>query len=194
MIIYAIKIKEPEISTILNLVKYLCAPNSKTEVHVSVRGPYKRKMDVEKIEELNKKIENTSIRIKEIGNFFLYNQNTVYLKCVSTSIQKVWDKKNYGFNPHLTLYDGDDINFAAQLYQVLNQIGINISFKASALILYDTSKLDASTLLTLGIDTTILKEAIGLNLQLVDPAVYSTEEKLDLIKKCFIFLNDNFNQ
>jgi hypothetical protein len=188
MIIYAIKIDDKKIATILNFIKYICSPNSKTEIHLSVRGPYKVKLSATKIEELNNIVKGALIRVNELSNFFLYNQNTVYLRCISNIVKKVWNKTGYGYNPHLTLYDGKDAQFAFELYETLKDIEIDIQFSASNLILYDTEKLDASTLLAIGIDNEIIYKIIGVDFQTIDPVSMANLEKLTLIKKCFLAL------
>ena len=47
--------------------------------------------------------------------FLNQNQNTVYLRCSSPELSQVWYKPNYPYNPHLTLYDGNDRGFANDL-------------------------------------------------------------------------------
>jgi hypothetical protein len=88
MLIYAVKITDREVSSILNFVKLLCAPDSKTEVHLSVRGPYKSPLKSKKVSEYNQIIKDSKIRIIETGNFFSENQNTVFLKCESEKFGK----------------------------------------------------------------------------------------------------------
>ncbi|HJP62585.1 MAG TPA: hypothetical protein VJ844_04045 [Mucilaginibacter sp.] len=188
MIIYAIKIEDKKISSILNFIKYLCAPNSKTEVHLSIRGPYKSKLENNKVDELNRIIKDSLIKVNEIGNFFMYGQNTVYLKCLGSTIVKVWKKTHYGYNPHLTLYDGADSNFAHALFEMLNILRINFTFKSSGLILYDTDKLYASTLLKLGINNEIMQETLGIDWRSIDPNKCTNQEKLELIKRCFLII------
>jgi len=194
MIIYAVKIEDIRLSSILNFVKYLCAPNSKTEIHLSLQGPFKSPHDPGRIQKLNDIIRNASIKVDGFGNFFPYNQNTVYLRCNSNAIKKVWKKDGYSYMPHLTLYDGNDSDFANELYESLKKLDIDISFRASNLIVYDTEELHPSTLLRLGINNETINSIIGSDWRTIDPTSYSTSEKLDLIKKCFFAINDEVEQ
>ncbi|MGZ3967605.1 MAG: hypothetical protein ACXVJC_21735 [Mucilaginibacter sp.] len=182
-----------EISSILNFVKLLCAPNSKTEVHLSIRGPYKSKLKPNKIHEYNEMIKNSRITVTEAGNFFQENQNTVFLKCESEIIEKVWKKTTYkkdvhGINAHLTLYDGKDRVFAHKLYELLLTKQIHITFLASELIFYDTSKSNLSLMLTYGIDIQIVEDAIRTPWNSLDLIDMPNEDRLKLISKCFEYL------
>jgi hypothetical protein len=170
----------------------LCAPNSKTEVHLSIRGPYNRRKDQREVDEWNSLIENRSIKVNEVGNFFLYNQNTVFLKCSSPIILKVWDKSGYAFMPHLTLYDGNDQLFATELYDLLREFPIDISFKSSGVVLYDTTKLNATALLKLGINNDIINTILGEDWRAINPSNCTTEQKLSYVKKCFSEISNTF--
>ena len=197
MIIYVVKILDREISSILNFIKLLCAPNSKTEVHLSIRGPYKSKLKPNKIAEYNELVKNSRVTITEVGNFFQENQNTVFLKCESETIEKIWKKTTYkktiyGYNPHLTLYDGKDKDFAYMLYETLHQRSIDISFLASELIFYDTSKNNLSLMLSYGIDTQIIEDVIKISWENLNLLKMNNEDRLSLISKCFEYLL-NFN-
>ena len=185
MIIYAVKVEDIRLSSVLNYVKYLCAPNSKTEIHLSVQGPFRAPIRPEKFEKFNTTIKNALIKIDAVGNFFEFYQNTVYLRCGGNAIRRVWDKKDYPFMPHLTLYDGANSEFATELYGMLKEFTIDFTFKSSGLICYDTEKLVPSTLLKLGINTEVINSVLGFDWRTKDSTEYSQEQKLDLIKRCF---------
>ncbi len=189
MIIYAIKIENQLIASVLNFVKYLCAPGSKTEVHLSVRGPYKRKLSNNKVEEFNKIINNSIIHINGVGNFFQEGQNTVFLKCESNEIKKAWYKKGYNYVPHLTIYDGNNIAFAHDLFDVIDKQKIKLDFYASKLILYDNSMKNTSLLLKSDIDNKIIKDILDIDWLSIDVDEMPTQKKFDLIKNCFVYLS-----
>jgi hypothetical protein len=184
MIIYAIKIEEKIVADVLNYVKFICNPSSKTEAHLSVRGPYAGKIKPERFKKYNSIIKGAKIEIKEAGNFFGDNQLTVFLKCISPKIAEVWYKPHYGYIPHITLYDGSDSGFAHQLYERLGRINIDLSFTASELIEYNTKKSMLSFDLSFGYDTSVLNK-IGVPVHIDDLVELSINDKLDIISKCF---------
>jgi hypothetical protein len=190
MLIYAIKIQDVEISSILNFVKLLCAPTSKTEIHLSVRGPYKSPLKSEKLSKYNKIIKNSEISIIDFANFFSENQNTVFLKCEGEELKKVWKKTTYlhEYNPHLTLYDGRNKEFANTLYQILRKRNINIEFTSSELIAYDTSKKNTSLILSLGINNDIIEEVLGIAWDKLDVNLMDSKSRFKLIDDCFKYL------
>lgn len=184
MYIYAVKITEPNISSILNFIKYLCAPNSKTEVHLSLRGPYKKKLTTEAIQEYTEIIKGSLIEVYDTGNFFSTKQNTVFYRCKGNQIRKVWYKKNYGYNPHLTIYDGKDKDFAEELYKLLTKVNLNFTFTASELILYDSSKILGSMHLQSSIDKSIITKIIGQDWPELEVFEMPIASRLRLISRC----------
>jgi len=190
MIIYAIKIQDVKIASILNFVKLLCAPNSKTEMHLSVRGPYSSPLKPRKVSEYNEQIKNSEIKIIDIGNFFSNEQNTVFLKCDGQALKRIWKKTTYTheYNPHLTLYDGKNKDFAHELYTLLSKRYINLSFSCSELIIYDTSKKNTSLMLGLAINNDIIKEIVGASLDMLYINNMEDFEKYKMIDTCFEYL------
>ena len=147
-------------------------------------------MSSEKVTELNKIIKNTFINVNEIGNFFEDKQNTVYLKCESENLNKIWDKKDYNYNPHLTIYDGKNIPFAHNLFHSLDDLNIRFSFKTSGLILYNSNAKIPTFFLKGGIENDIIQKIISVDWRSIDPDKLSIKKKLVLIKKCFNYIND----
>lgn len=187
MIIYAVKIQDERIATILNFVKYICEPTSKTEVHLSVRGPYEKKLAGTLVQRYSEEILNKLIEVNGVGTFFNEKQNTVYIRCDSEYLRNIWKKTSYGYNPHLTLYDGKDQGFANSLYNAIKDYNIHLYFHASELILYDTSRKGTSLLLTMGINFGIIKEITGIDWDKLNPSVFknNTKKKIEIIKSCF---------
>ncbi len=185
MIIYAIRIKEICIADILNYAKQVCSPFSKTEIHLSVRGPYKRKLPQKSITKYNKEIENRIININGVGNFFEDKQLTVFLNCESDVIKKVWSKSNYGYNPHMTLYDGDDSIFARKLYDSLNEMHIKLSFTATSLEEYNIKTNAPSFALALSYTPQTLEK---LQIPFYDLTILKTlsiQERINILTLCF---------
>lgn len=108
------------IQEILNIQK------SKLIPHVTLRGPYihePRNEEIKKIETYI--IDGEPLKVNGAG---LFNNNEtyfVYLKASKSNLKKAsWKKdypiKEYGFNPHITIYQGKDENLANKLLNFLN--------------------------------------------------------------------------
>ncbi len=118
-VFYVIYVEDKRIGSCLDAVRLLCDPSKRTRAHITVRGPYSRKLGVQHVRRFNKVLQGETVRIGEPGSFFEHGQNTVFLRCESPSLQSVWHKPDYGYNPHLTLYDGDSRLFAEELLAIL---------------------------------------------------------------------------
>jgi hypothetical protein len=69
------------------------------------------------------------------GNFFNEFQNTVFLRCEADFLSEIWRKRDYAFNPHITLYDGKDSNFARDLFNLVASYSLSFCFRVQELTL-----------------------------------------------------------
>lgn len=97
----------------LDAIVLLANPREKRRAHITLRGPYKSQDEAENV---RVDIRGADISICGVGNFFEYGQNTIFLNSDSEHIRANWWKPKYGYNPHITLYDGDSREFAEDLY------------------------------------------------------------------------------
>ena len=127
---YVIYPSDDTIRLYINAIRVIAEENQRTQVHITMRGPYKKKLPKKKIEELSTIIKGEKILVIDVGNFFDSNQNTVFFTCAETSnLRKVWKKTTYtDFNPHLTIYDGDDNIYARRIYSLLKEQFVPYSF------------------------------------------------------------------
>src|SRR5690349_19434508 len=121
-VFYVIYIKDKLLRTIIDGIRILANPLEKQKAHITVRGPYYQSY---RLTEKNEIIKHTKINIHGIATFFNEKQNTIYLKVKNSSeaLKNVWKKDFYkgAFNPHLTLYDGRDEQFAESLLKILTE-------------------------------------------------------------------------
>jgi 2'-5' RNA ligase len=120
---YVLYTKNKIIEGLLNAIKILSDESQRTSAHITVRGPYSKKLPQSQVDNFSKNIANTLLHFSKVGNFFDYGQNTVFFKCDDNkSLRKIWKKKGYkDFKPHITLYDGTDKKFAEKLFDKLQQ-------------------------------------------------------------------------
>lgn len=122
---YVINIKDKNLSALIDGIRVIADPYIKHPAHITVRGPYTKKYNFDRV---NKDLIGSKIHITGVGNFFEYNQNTIYFDCESNSLEKASLKRDYpdSFNPHITLYDGNDRPFSEKLNILLSKY--NFSF------------------------------------------------------------------
>lgn len=129
-IFYVIYIKDKLLRTIIDGIRILADPFEKQKAHITVRGPYYQSYH---LSEKNEIIKHTRISIHGIGTFFNATQNTIFLKVKQTSeaLKNVWKKDFYkdSFNPHLTIFDGTNKEFADKLLRILYKYSNNFAFE-----------------------------------------------------------------
>lgn len=129
-IFYVVYFADVFVQSCLDLIRYLAEWSEKTPAHITVRGPYSRRLH-EKVEQsLDEQMAGIDIDVLGVSAFLNQRQNTVYLRCSASELSQVWHKPNYSFNPHLTLYDGNDRPFADELLAGLNLCAKQFAVKA----------------------------------------------------------------
>lgn len=114
----------------IEAIRLLCDPSQQKASHLTVRGPFPNKI---RLVDANRKLAGNKLLLNGISRFFSENQNTVYFTCSATKIKKVWNKPEYPFNPHITIYDGDSRVFASELFDVISKRTYFLGFHADKL-------------------------------------------------------------
>lgn len=180
-IFYVIYIKDEILGSYLNAIRYLGNPNEKNDAHITVRGAYKKSLN--NIQKYNSIVKGDKVIIRSVGKFFDKDQNTVYLTCESKNLKKVWQKFDYGFNPHITLYDGKSRDFAIKLVEILNSHLINFTFIVNELSELRIMKGQSDYRLRLDANIGYIKLIIGSKLSHNDVEKMGEQKRLELIDK-----------
>jgi hypothetical protein len=120
-----LQITDPEINALITGIRAVAngaAP--KTLPHVTIRGPYNRSVPPEQIRRYNHLLSSHPLVLDGIGMFKTETHITVYLKVQHPKLLQIWWKpdyptKRYGFNPHVTLYDGPNLDRGTRLREFL---------------------------------------------------------------------------
>ncbi|CAC9457807.1 hypothetical protein BSPLISOX_2556 [uncultured Gammaproteobacteria bacterium] len=141
---YVLYPKDKKIVDTLNAIKILSDDSQRTAAHITVRGPYSKKLTKSKVDAYSEDIANTSLHFSEVANFFDCGQNTVFFKCDDNEkLRKIWNKKGYkDFKPHITLYNGTDEVFAKKLFERLQQNFKSFDFKVDRLSFLESKSSD----------------------------------------------------
>jgi len=144
-IFYGTRILDPRLSAALDLIRYLAQPDYFRRTHVTVRGPYSRRMSQSFEDSLKIRFseEQRSLRVVRVGTFFQSTQNTVILVCKIPGIESVWAKPDFGseeITPHLTLYDGKSREFAYMLRRTAGNYNMKFATKISSIEVLESKR------------------------------------------------------
>lgn len=132
-VFYVVRFADARVCDILNIMRFAANTEAKRTAHITVRGPYKRRLPENTIRRLSQWIDGAEVQIDGAGTFFNKQQNTVYLHCHSPAIKQVWQKPQHSYTPHLTIYDGGERNKAQQIHQQLANAKVRLICRAGAL-------------------------------------------------------------
>jgi hypothetical protein len=177
---YVVYCADPAQQFCLDVIRFLADPAAKGFAHITVRGPYLSQPSM-KLPLLA--TEGEEVQVTGLGDFFSTGQNTVYLKCTSPALLQRWYKPDYGYQPHITLYDGSDLLFAQQLRDVLKWTRDNLSIKTTSLARLISQSDSIAASLRQAIDSVGLSSVIGRCLTSEEAATLPRQSRLQLIEQ-----------
>jgi hypothetical protein len=179
-IFYVLHIREKVLADCVDAIRFICNPAEKQRAHLTVRGPYEKRIDISTI---SRKIVGDTVSIDSVGNFFGSGQNTVFFHCSAPELRNVWSKPHYPFNPHITLYDGDSPGFAHKLYSVVSKYHYSLRFQAAELEPIEATKGQNSLALALAFNSKLVKQIIGEQIRPSLVSGFSEERRLHLVER-----------
>lgn len=120
-----LELRDREICTLLHELRFCFNEKpSKSNIHITVRGPYKHPFKARDIEKYKELMERDTIQIRGVGRFDFPESSVVFLRVESSHLEDIWwkpdyPKQIYGFNPHISLYSGNDKILANQIFDFL---------------------------------------------------------------------------
>jgi hypothetical protein len=162
---YVVYIGEPILQIAFDAIRLIANPSEKGLAHITVRGPYP---GLPHLENETLAIEGEIIRVTGVGDFFESGQNTVYLACECPALEIRWHKPDFGYKPHITLYDGPSRKFAERLRRIVEDDYVPFSFRATRLTALESQKGVKSESLRQAIDTVGLAWLLGERLSFSD--------------------------
>jgi len=179
-VFYVLPVKEKRLSECLDAIRFLCNPSEKQKAHITVRGPYQKKIDVRSI---NEKVLGKIVSIDGVGNFFGSNQNTVFFRCSAPILREIWHKQDFPFNPHLTIYDGSSGDFAHRLYKLISNHTYALRFRAEELEPIVARRGQNSLDLALSFNSELVRRVVGAKVSVSEVQELSEERRLEMIEK-----------
>lgn len=182
---YVIYPYSESIRVLVNAIRVIAEENQRTQVHITIRGPYSKRLSKAIEKKYSTIINGEEFVVSGVSNFFESNQNTVFFECEENSnLRKVWKKTSYkGFNPHITIYDGKDFDFAQKLFEVLKHEFKPFSFKVNEISWLEPKNKEKLELFHLKniVDFERLSDMLGEELELSTIKNLSAEKRLELI-------------
>ena len=178
-IFYVVYFDDKRLQNTLDAMRFIANPREKTRAHITIRGPYLKSRNVY---DLERKIFGTEAVADGVKAFFSENQNTVFISCYSERFREVWNKKDFGFNPHITIYDGASREFAKMLFDRLERLPIRFSFLVGKLSSLVSHKDQYSTWLRESFDKELVSDIVGQSLTTFQIDELSSEQRVSLIE------------
>ena len=120
-----LEITDPEVYALINGLRIIFGQKkSSSNLHITVRGPYNKKIPKKSIGTFNKRMSGDQLLIHSAGMFNNDDIFVVYMKMESDNLKNIWWKPDYpiseyGFNPHISLYVGSDKVLANAIFEFL---------------------------------------------------------------------------
>jgi hypothetical protein len=127
-----LRITDPEISALICGIRTIAmAVSPKSGPHITIRGPYSRPVPRTQLLRYGRLLASHPLVLEGVDAFQANDHSTVYLKVQHPKLLQVWWKpdyptKDFGFNPHITLYEGADSGRAHRLLTFLRGEGMKL--------------------------------------------------------------------
>lgn len=186
-IFYAVFVEDAVLEQILNGIRLLCNPQEKHSAHLTVRGPYRQHYQ---LGAQSQAIRGSQITVNGAGCFWSERQHTVFLRCDSPELHRVWHKPDYpDYNPHITIYDGDSRIFAQKVFDRLSRCNPCFRFPASELQPLVSTKGQNTLDLAASLDVALLEGITDEPFPIGDLPTIDDDQRLRLIGRLCSYLN-----
>ncbi len=177
-VFYVLYVQERPLGDCIDAIRFLCNPSEKQRAHITVRGPYQKRIDIGSI---NRRLAGGIASIDGVGNFFGSQQNTVFFRCSAPKLRAVWQKSDFPFNPHITIYDGGSAEFAHRLYDLLSRYDYDLRFRADELEAIESKRGQKSLQLALAFDSSFVRKIVGERIKADIVPILPEQERLDFV-------------
>ena len=178
-VFYVVYFRNRRLQYSLDAMRFIANPSEKNYAHITVRGPYQQRYNLKGMDRI---VDGTEVLAHGVGSFFGYSQNTVFIKCHSKILRDVWKKKDYEFNPHVTIYDGESRKFAEMLLERLNHLTMRFRFVVGGLHPLVSRSGQYSMELSQAFDEVLFAEVTGTHVSASGVDCLSDETRVALIE------------
>lgn len=160
----------------IDLAIFSLNPSEKWQAHVTVAGPFTRKVEIPRALSFLQQIS-----IMGPGRFDNGAYQTVYLQVDGRDLLKHINKPDYRFAvPHLSIYNGKDKVLADKLFNEISSIGLYGRFYTTSFRVVE-SKSQLGFEMAFGLDTSLLEETRGMSID--DFKTLNTDQRVSIAVK-----------
>ncbi|MDP2130740.1 MAG: 2'-5' RNA ligase family protein [Erythrobacter sp.] len=172
--------KKSEINSLLNLAIFSLHPQEKWPAHITVAGPFERRPT----SRAQPRFDRTVFSLGA-WNFFQQGISTVYLKVGMNDIWRYWNKPSFIGNPvpHISLYNGQDEEFAQKIFNKLHEIRPIFAFDVEGIEVINSSAQSRMDLRSV-VDVNTLPHTRGM--QLDEIASLPKAERLEIASEALL--------
>lgn len=136
---------------VVGVIDFLFSVLNKNKIrskpHLTIQGPFEEKVSLETIASIKRRLADDDIFIGNPGLFETKDGVALFLKVRSQNLRKVWNKPDYpvelyGFNPHITLYEGADKERAAKACEFLKKNRVELICREFDVVQYVPKQMD----------------------------------------------------
>ena len=178
-VFYVVYFEDRRLQRSLDAIRFIADPSAKMQAHITVRGPYPQRYGLSRRERI---VRGSEITALGVDCFFNERQNTIFIRCDSEALRQTVEKKHFGYNPHITLYDGTSREFAADLLERLKVLDMRFSFLADGLTPLISVKGQGTLDLQLAVDEDFVARMLGKPISVQDIPDLKLSERLDFIE------------
>ena len=129
-----LELLDSEIVVFLARLREALGANTKSSIHVTVRGPYFECIRGDDVREYERLMEGTSVLLQGFRTFENSNESIVYLRAHNSRLKKIWWKPDFpqsqfGFNPHVSICRTTDRQYARRVCRFLNSQNVQLECK-----------------------------------------------------------------
>lgn len=127
-----LEIADRDLNSLFGRMREILGDERQTKpMHLTVRGPYAHGVPSVAVERAEKIMSHDVLRIKDVDKFSNPTEEVVFLRVNSPNLRRIWWKpdfpiKKYGFNPHISLYRGQDQELARALLKFLQHENLDL--------------------------------------------------------------------
>jgi 2'-5' RNA ligase len=122
-----LEILDPELNALIGWLREAAMGTpSRHNIHITIRGPYSTAIPEYQIARYQNTLRRDPIIFEGVGEFRDGDRRVVYLKVQHPKLRQIWWKpdfpvKEFGFNPHITIFEGTDSPRADAIFEFLKK-------------------------------------------------------------------------
>lgn len=143
-----LEILDPAVNAFLWRIRtILGGRKANAPIHLTLRGPYAGERPTAALQSARAALRHDVLKIAGVGRFSNTNDEVVFFRVDSPHLRSVWYKptfpiERYGFEPHISVYRGQDAALADAVSMFLQEERIELLCAEHQLVWHQSGQLD----------------------------------------------------